>query len=241
MRTASEFRTQSARGADDRSLVVAGVYLALLAVAVQTALYLADVYAFDRRVGTFDVDTEGGFPAWAASVATFSTGFVALLLSFVEPARRWSLWALAGAATFLSFDEAVGIHERLGLEATEALDLSNTYLRVAWPAVYLPLLAAVAALVFQLARTSSGPARRLLAVGLVVLAGAVGLEIAGLALDLIPSLTRQAWLYTGEIALEEAAELAGWILLTTGLAVRLLDQSATQRDSSEEGRRACVM
>ena len=220
-------QTQSALSADDqRSLVVAGVLLALLAVTVQTALYMADIYAFDRRVRTFDIDSEGGFPAWAASIATFSTGFAALLLSFVESSRRLRLLALAGAVTFLSLDESLIIHERLGLAVTEALNLSDKYLRVAWPAVYLPLLAAVAALVFQLARTSTDPARRLLVIGLVVLAGAVGLEIAGLALDLIPG--TRGWLYTAQIALEEGAELAGWILLTTGLAVRLLNQSATQ-------------
>jgi hypothetical protein len=224
--TVSQVQTQSARSADQRSLVVAGVFLALLAVTVQTALYLADVYALDRRVRMFDVDGEGGVSAWAATVAIFSTGFVALLLSFVESSRRLRLLALAGAAIFLSFDESLIVHERLGLAVTEALNLSDKYLRVAWPAVYLPLLVAVAALVFQLAWTSHDPARRLLAIGLVTLAGAVGLEISGLALDLIPSLPD--WLYTAEIALEEGAELAGWILLTTGLAVLLFDQSATQ-------------
>ena len=115
------------------------------------------------------------------------------------------------------------LHERLGIAVTDALDLSDKYLRVASPAVYLPLLALVAALVFQLARTSTDPARRLLAMGLVALAAAVGLEIAGLALDLT---TTSAWLYTIQIALEEGAELAGWILLTTGLAVRLLGMGA---------------
>ena len=222
-------QTQSALSADDqRRLVAAGVLLALLAVTVQTALYMADIYAFDRRVRTLDLDGEGGFAAWTGSVATFSTGFVALLLSFVESSRRLCLLALAGAVTFLSIDESLIIHERLGLAITEALDLSDKYVRVAWPAVYLPLLVAVAALVFQLARTSTDPARRLLVGGLVVLAGAVGLEIAKLALDLIPSLPIRGWLYTAQIALEEGAELAGWILLTTGLAVRLLNQSATQ-------------
>jgi hypothetical protein len=223
METASQGQTHFARSADQRSLVVAGVFLAFLAVAVQTALYTADVYAFDRRFRTFDVDGEGGVSSWAATVAIFSTGLVALLLSFVESSRRLRLLALAGAAIFLSFDESLIVHERLGLAVTDALDLSDKYLRVAWPAVYLPLLVAVAALVLQLAWTSADPARRLLAIGLLMLAGAVGLEIAGLGLDLIPSLPD--WLYTAEIALEEGAELAGWILLTTGLAVLLFGDS----------------
>lgn len=227
MNTASQVHTQSARRADLRSLVVAGVFLALLAVTVQTLLYLADVYALDRRVQSFDVDREGGVATWAASVAIFSTGFVALLLSFVEPSRRLLLLVLGGATIFLSFDEYLMVHERLGLRVTEALDLSDKYLRVAWPAIYLPLLATVAALIFHLARTSIGPARSLLGIGLLTLAAAVGLEIAGLALDLIPSLPERGYLYTAQITLEEGAELAGWILLTTGLAVRLLGPSAT--------------
>ena len=180
------------------------------------------MYALDRRVGTLDLDSESGLSAWAATVATFSTGFVALLLSFVETSRRARLLALAAAATFFSFDEAIVLHERAGLAATDALDISDTYLRIAWPIVYLPLLAGVALLLFDLARSSTGSARRLLAAGLVLLGGAVGLEIAGLALDLIPTLNETDWLYTFQIALEEGAELAGWILLTTGLCVRLL-------------------
>jgi hypothetical protein len=131
---------------------------------------------------------------------------------------------------FLSFDESLIVHERLGLAVTDALDLSDKYLRVAWPALYLPLLVAVAALVFRLAWTSPDPARRLLGIGLLTLAGAVGLEIAGLALDLLPS--APDWLYTVEIALEEGAELAGWILLTTGLAVLLLDDGATSEKNA---------
>jgi hypothetical protein len=214
--------TTTEHGVDERSLTLAGVALALVAVGVQTAFYLANVYVLDRRVGTFDLDSEGGFPAWAASVATFSTGFAALLLSFVDTSRRARLLALAAAATFFSFDEAIVLHERAGLRATDALGLSDTYLRIAWPIVYLPLLAGVAVLLFALARSSTGSARRLLAAGLLLLGGAVGLEIAGLALDLIPSLTETDWLYTLQIALEEGAELAGWILLTTGLCVRLL-------------------
>lgn len=221
MSTASRVQAQPARSADQHSLVVAGVFLALVAVAAQTALYAADIYVFDRRFQMFDLDGEGGVPTWASTVAIFSTGLLALLLSFVESARRLRLLALAGAAAFLSFDEFLIVHERLGLAVTEALDLSDKYLRVAWPAIYLPLLAGVAALVFQLAWTSPNPARRLLAIGLVTLGSAVGLEIAGLALDLLPNVPE--WLYTVEIALEEGAELAGWILLTTGLALLLLD------------------
>ena len=203
-------------------IVVAGVSLTVAAVAVQTALYLADVYVLDRRVGTFDVDGEGGLSAWAASVTTFSTALLALLLALVQSARRVHLFVLAAAAAFLSFDEVVIVHERIGIKVTEALDLSNTYLRIAWPIVYLPLLATVAAILFQLARTSTDPVRSLLGIGLALLAAAVGLEIGGLALDLIPTLTETSWLYTMEIALEEGAELAGWILLTTGVAVLLL-------------------
>ena len=208
------------------SIVVAGVSLTVAAVAIQTALYLADVYVLDRRIGTFDVDREGGLSAWAASVTTFSTALLALLLAVVQSARRLQLLALAAGAAFLSFDEMVIVHERIGLNVTEALDLSSTYLRVAWPVAYLPLLAVVAASLFQLARTSTDPVRSLLGIGLALLACAVGLEIGGLALDLIPSLTETSWLYTVEIALEEAAELAGWILLTTGVAVLLLAPDA---------------
>jgi hypothetical protein len=51
-----------------RDLAAAGVCLAVAAVAIQSALYLADVYVLDRRVGTFDVDREGGLGGWALAV-----------------------------------------------------------------------------------------------------------------------------------------------------------------------------
>jgi hypothetical protein len=211
-----------------RDLAVVGVCLAVAAVAIQSALYLADVYVLDRRVGAFDVDREGGVGGWASTVAIFSTALLALLFGVIHSAKRTQLLVLAGAAAFLSFDEALMVHERIGLEATDALDLSDTYLRVSWPVVYLPLLGAVAVILFLLARASTDPARSLLAVGLALLAAAVGLEMAWLAVDLIPGLTAHGWLYAMEIALEEGAELAGWIVLATGLAVLLLAPDAAE-------------
>jgi hypothetical protein len=205
-----------------RDLAVAGIGLAVAAVAIQSALYLADVYVLDRRVGTFDIDREGGIGGWASTVAIFSTALLALLLGVIRSAKRAQLLVLAGAAAFLSFDEALMVHERIGLKATDALGVSDTYLRVSWPVVYLPLLGAVAIILFLLARASTHPARSLLIAGLALLATAVGLEMAWLAVDLIPTLTANGWLYAMEIALEEGSELAGWILLATGVAVLLL-------------------
>ena len=164
-----------------RDLAVAGVCLAVAAVAIQSVLYLADVYVLDRRVATFDVDREGGLGGWASTVAIFSTALLALLFAVIHSARRMQLLVLAGAAAFLSFDEALMVHERIGLKATDALDVSDTYLRVSWPVLYLPLLGAVAVILILLARASTHPARSLLIVGLGLLAAAVGLEIAWLA------------------------------------------------------------
>jgi hypothetical protein len=208
-----------------RSLVRTGVVLACLAVTVQTALYLVDVYAFDRRIAAFDVDAEGGLTAWAGSMATFSAGLVALLLLFVGASPRLTLAGFAAASTFLSLDDALALHERLFAAITRALDVSTAYARL-WPVFYIPLLAWGAAIVLRLARTKIWLVRRVLIAALILLVCAVALEIGSFALVQIAHVNETAWPYTLEVSLEEAAELAGWILLTTGLAADLLVQSA---------------
>ena len=73
---------------------------------------------------------------------------------------------------------------------------------------------------FQLA-LGKKVSRDLVVMGLVALAAAVVFEVARVALDQahVPLLT---WPWTIETVLEEGAETAGWILITTAVAVRLI-------------------
>ena len=205
--------------ANERLLVKVGVTLACLAVLVQTALYLIHIHAFDRSVAVLDLE-EGGLVTWATSSATFSVGVVALLLTFLVSEARWRGPAVAVGTAFISFDDAVVLHERVGFEITGALAISDSYMRIVWPILYAPLLAAVAVLIWQLARGNS-TARRLVFGGLLGLAVAIGLEIVGVALDRA-GFNEESWPWTVKAVLEEGVELAGWILIATGVSVRLL-------------------
>lgn len=208
------------RCADDvRRLITTGVLLACLAVVVQTALYLVHVYALDRSVAMFDLE-EGGLVTWATSSATFSAGVVALLLSFVDSSQRLRGPAIGLGTVFISFDDAVFLHERIAFGITGALTIPDSYAQIIWPSLYFPLLIAVAVLLVQLARDTPS-AHSLIVLGLLGLATAVVLEIAGIALDQA-HVHPESWLWTVEIVVEEGLELAGWILITTGAAVRLI-------------------
>ena len=212
--------TFEARETDDvRRLVTTGVVLAVSAVALLSALYLVHVYALDRDTAMFDLE-EGGLVTWASSSATFSAGVVALLLSFIDSSQRLRGPAIALGAAFLSFDDANFLHERIAFGITGALNVSDSYVQIIWPTLYFPLLAAVALLLLQLARDTT-MARHLIVLGLLALVSGVAMEIAGIALDQA-HVDPESWPWTVEIIMEEGIELAGWILITTGAAVRLV-------------------
>lgn len=83
--------------------------------------------------------------------------------------------------------------------------------------LYLPALALSLLLLLAIARRlCSAPAARTLHAGLVLLAVAVGAELAG-------AVTTRAdgswgWSYDLTVAVEEAAESAGWLLVATAVA-----------------------
>jgi hypothetical protein len=213
--------------ASERLIFRLGLILAGSVVLVQTVLYLLHVHAFDRGVAVLDLE-EGGLVTWATSSATFAVGVVALLLTFLDPEVGWRGPAIAIGTAFISFDDTVVLHERIGFEITGALGISDSYMRIVWPTLYAPLLVAVAVLVFQLARANP-TAHRLVVMGLVGLGAAIVLEVVGVALDRA-GLDQESWQWTLKAILEEGAELAAWILIACGVSVRLIAFAGDGRD-----------
>jgi hypothetical protein len=215
--------------ATERLTATIGVALATSLVVAQTGLYLINIHALDRDAALFDLE-EGGLVTWATSSATFAVGLVSVLSGLIDRSGRRRGVALAIGTAFISFDDTVVLHERLGFEITGALGISDSYMRVAWPILYAPLLAVVAVLLVQLARDARGPYRLVLA-GLIGLAAAVALEMAGVVLDRA-GYDQGSWQWTVKAVLEEGSELASWILIATGLSVRLISRAgAVARDS----------
>jgi hypothetical protein len=122
----------------------------------------------------------------------------------------------------LSLDDLLAFHERVGeladrLGAPPELHLA----RLLWPAVFFPLLAGLLWALWRLARESPPGPRRSLELGALFLVAAVALELAspvlfalGYGFGSVP--------YELEVVAEEGAELAGWILIASGLLAKFV-------------------
>lgn len=217
-------------------IVAVGFVLAVVAVAVQTVAHLANAFFFDYGIWNFDADGDGNALTWASSVATFTAALGALLLGLLPRTPRWRMVALAAVLAFLSLDDAVGVHEELTSEVVHGLDVPTSVGRALWPMLYLPLLAFVVISLWRLAADAPQRIRGPILLGLALLAAAVaGETMSSLWWDeesrpLIDDL---------EVAVEEGAELAAWILIATafgGIVVnRLLRMGgATSSRAGEE-------
>jgi len=211
------FRANRAERSVAERILAGTLVLAVGGVALQTAVDLFDFWALDRAVEFLLVDSDVGVFAWASVVATFAAALGALLLSFVAARQRNLLWFVAVAAAFLSLDDQVRIHERLGdlADRAEGLALWEPS-RLLWPALYLPLLAGVFVALWAVARTLPRDAGRFVLAGLALLAAAVALEVLSAAV-VRAGFDRGSFLYELEAVLEEGAELAGWILIAGAL------------------------
>lgn len=199
-------------------LVGAGIALALVAGAVQSVAHLTNELVLDGRVYHFNADGEGTAFAWAASVAIFAGGFAALIgtLALTGRARRRAL-ALGAVLVFLSLDEIVQIHERLGTAVgKDLLGLPGWADVRLWLVIYLPLLLATLVLLLRVSQDADEWSRRSVRGGVGLLVAAIGIEALGLLTKWLeergtdlPDVLR--------ITVEEATELAGWILIATGL------------------------
>lgn len=213
----------SSAGLEHRTLR-AGMALAVALVAVQSIAHLIDVLAFDLQIYMINADSDTSVFTWASSVATFGTALLLCLLAIVRPTRSWFLLALAGAVAFMSLDDMLALHERVA-NLGNALVPIKQFTATFWPLVFMPLLATTfVGLLGVAAGLRDGPARALLT-GLALLVVAIALEMALPILFALGSDYGELT-YELEVVLEEGAELAGWILISTGLAAALLTSAS---------------
>lgn len=189
---------------------------AVVGVTIQTAVHLLNAALDGSQY--FSANGENNPMAWSQSAAIFAAAFVCALHTAVVSRRGRTLAALAAILAFLSLDEMLIVHERIVGRVLEVLALPIVWDSVVWPVLYLPLLGALLLLLVRVARQA--PKR----VGRRVLVG-VGLLLAAVAAEVLsaPISTGQDWPHTVEGAFEEAAELVGWILITTGLTAITLE------------------
>lgn len=206
-----------------------GTWIAAAAVALQSVADLVG-YAFFDRADQLNADAEPNLWSWASATATACAAFALLLLALTRPGRRTVLVFLAAATGFFSLDDALQVHERLrGVVGWEDPQ------RALWPAVYLPLLAAVFLLLWRVAGEAAPR------IGLTIRLG-LGFLVAAVACELISAVMVQVELGPGtlayelEVIVEEGLELAGWILIASALAADLLDRVAAAGDGHRSTR-----
>jgi hypothetical protein len=205
-------------------VVVAGLGLAGAAVVVQTTVHLVNVVALGDRWGSLNADADSGPFMWMSTVTTFAVALVAFLVALTGWRVRL-LISVAMVASVLSLDDTLVLHERLGLEAAATLGLTADYARVLWPALYLPALGLIVVALALVARAATSAVRTLLIAGLGFLMLAVVAEMSSVALVETGMYASAAVSYQLEVAFEEAAEIAGWILLATGLTRLWVDRA----------------
>jgi hypothetical protein len=225
-------------------LIRIGLVVAVAAVAVQTAAHLTNEIFFESRFDPLSADVDWSIFSWASSAATFAVAVAALVLAVALPERRRPFTLLASILVFFSLDDIAQAHENVAGALVNVLDSPAYVGRFLWELVYAPVLLLAFVLLWRAGREAETRARDALRGGLALLAAAVVAE-GTTTVWFAAGGTRGSWPHVFEVTLEEAAELAGWIMISAGLlataALALLDlgrRHACTADAASEQRAA---
>lgn len=216
-------------------LLRVGLAIAVAGIVVQGVAHATNVLAFDSRYFSLDASAEGNAFAWASTMATFAAACGAAVLGLLDARNRTLALALTTLLLFLSLDDFVEIHEKLGERVGERLDLPDAIGVRIWVVLYLPLLALVALALWRLARDMPERIRRYLALALVLLVAGVLSE----GLGVITKELEEEGIETPHrlrSGLEEALELGGWILLAAALVAAVYAVLEREAPVSDTGR-----
>ena len=217
-----------------------GIAIAVLLTALQTAAHLTNALLLDNQVFNLSAEVDGNAFTWLSSAATFAAALGALVLALFLPAVRARCLVTALLLCFLSADDVARFHETIAGRLVYEFDLPERSGGAVWPAVYLPLLALAFALLWRLADDARDAAGRSIRIGLGLLVLSVVMELLWTPWD-FATRARDRWPNAVEVAFEEGVELAGWILIASGmigLACASLVRLATVRDADNGGGRA---
>jgi hypothetical protein len=172
---------------------------AAAAIAV-VATHLLDFGAWDLRVHVLDSGYEWSFSHVLATLAYAAGAAIcgARAAGAVRARREW--WVAFAVFGVLLVDNVTRLHEHVPM----------------WPLLYGPFLAALCVAVVRLA---SGSDRAVLVYGgVVLLCGSLAIHVLGPPLVHAFGWGVESWAYQVKIAVKEASELAGWVLLVPALA-----------------------
>lgn len=206
--------------------IIAGLTIATaLLVAANLAGLVAKFHYGEHSlhglVPLFDLDRERNIPSlFATALILFCAGLAGAIARSGENRSGWL--GLALIFTFLAADELVSLHERL-IEPLRAALHTSGLLYFAWLIPYGLAVVLLGLLYLRfLLRLPGATRRRLIAAGVVYLAGAVGLEmIGGAYLETLGD--RHNLSYELLTTLEETLEMAGMTLLARGLLLHIVN------------------
>jgi hypothetical protein len=171
-------------------------------LALAVGIQLLDFGVYDLRVAFLNSADEWSYSHVLATVA-FVAGAVAGVTGTRSAGRpAWAWRGVAGVFAVLVIDNLSRAHEYIP----------------AWPAVYAPLLGALAVCLVVVARDTDR--RPFVLTGLALLFASLVIHVAGPAAIRGLGWTPDGWAYQVKVALKEGSELAGWLLLVPA-ALRL--------------------
>ena len=169
-----------------------GLGIAAVVVTAQIAAHLVDFWALGLRSVLLDSADEHSVFARLGTVAILACAIATLMLG-----QRM----LGLACTWLFADALFGIHEHIPH----------------WTLIYIPVLAGVVGGYWLLSASFAPAAQRLARCALLLLVLSAAIHLLGPHLLALFGWGPSAWQYQVKIALKEATEIGGWILLASGV------------------------
>jgi hypothetical protein len=191
------------------------------------ALVAADIFQrwiWPDHIWVLDIDGRFNTVTWFHSFVLAGASLAALALAFTYQAIRERLmWLFVGASlAFLSLDKSISLHERVGQNIEEGLDLPEQAGRLIWEIVYAPFLASLAILMLLCVRNAGLTTRFWIELGLLCAAAKILVE--GVMFPMIEWgwFDEQSVVYGLEVNIEESVQLLGFALFFGAFAQLLL-------------------
>jgi hypothetical protein len=219
---------QLKRPASSRSVQL-GWSIALLACAAQTAAHLTNELVLGGRFHQLDAGADGNTFAWVNTLAIVSL-VILVLAGAVGGVMRWSRAAiLAVGLGLLALDDATGVHDRLHELRVASLLGPPAAAAAAALGAFALLLALVFVLLWAETGQAQAGARWMIRAGLLALAAAVATRVVGATFTLVGTFSTALRAFA--VAGGQGLDLAGWILVAAGYAVRVRDSARDQSSS----------
>jgi hypothetical protein len=199
-----------------------GVVLAVVGVVFQSAVHLFNYFALDERYASLDVSAEHTAFAWVSTAASFAAACGALLLALRRERDRPLLLLAAALIAYFSMDDFVEIHERVGYELAQRIDLSESVAQRFWLLVFAPLFFAALWILWRIARATPGEPGRYQKLALGLLVAGVVAEGAGILTKRLEE-DGNGTPHSIRALFEEGFELSGWVILAAAFFAAFYD------------------